>query len=143
MLESAGPLNIRNATFAAVSSLAEPMSDEIDSNGPRPISAEAFENRKRFARFGEDDAALLSQLREVFSENAESLVERFYAHLLNYDALQPLLADAATVERLKGFQREYLCSLASGDYGESYAARRQEIGRAHDNVGRAGRSPGE
>ena len=62
-------------------------------------------------------------------------MDRFYQHLLQFDALQPLLADEATVQRLKGFQRDYLVSLASGNYDGQYAEDRLRIGRVHEKIG--------
>lgn len=136
MLESSPPLGLLNASFAAAESLTKPMDDQRNALKPESATAsEAFARRKTFCRFDETDAELLKELRELFEERADSVVDRFYDHLLRYEALQPLLADKATVERLKGFQREYLLSLASGEYGEEYARNRLKIGRTHDRIG--------
>jgi signal transduction histidine kinase len=54
---------------------------------------------------------------------------------MQYDALQPLLTDEKTVTRLKSDQRDYLLSLASGQYDLEYARTRLKIGRIHDKIG--------
>jgi len=99
------------------------------------LSGQSFESRKRFGCFGEDDAALLAELREAFERHADRIVTRFYEHLMQVPALRRRLSDPVTVKRLKISQRAYLLSLASGDYGESHMQDRQRIGRVHAAAG--------
>ena len=94
-----------------------------------------LEERKRFSRFTDADAALLADLRPTFEAHADRIVEQFYAHLLEFEPLRPLLADAALVQRLKGFQKTYLLSLTNGTYGEAYVEDRLRIGRTHERIG--------
>ena len=91
--------------------------------------------RKRFGRFSDDDAALLAELAPAVEPHTQALVERFYSHLEATPALRPLLADAAVVTRLKKLQAQYLKSLFAGDYGESYAETRRQIGWTHERIG--------
>lgn len=136
VLVSSTPLRVLNASFAAAEPLTETMSDPTKSLHPESsVTDEAFEKRKAFCRFDETDAALLTELRDLFERHADAVVDRFYDHLTQHEALQPLLSDEATVKRLKGFQRDYLLSLASGDYGVEYARNRLKIGRTHDRIG--------
>jgi hypothetical protein len=78
-----------NASYAAVENLAGSMKTTGGQSTDATITAEEFELRKRFARFKGEDAALLAELRETFTENAHQVVERFYEHLLGYPALLP------------------------------------------------------
>jgi signal transduction histidine kinase len=94
-----------------------------------------FERRKEFCRLTDADSALLTELREVFSRHSDEVVDRFYSHMQGFDELRPLLSDDKSVEQLKGFQRRYLASLASGEYGEEYAQDRRRIGQAHSQIG--------
>jgi signal transduction histidine kinase len=98
-------------------------------------TVEQFEERKRFGRFGSEDAALLTQLRPVFEKHADAVVESFYDHLLRFAPLRSLLAGDGTLDRLKGHQRKYLLSLVAGTYDESYLRDRLRIGEIHDRIG--------
>ena len=137
MVEFSVPLGLLNASYAATESFAGGMTDEKGNLAqPREgLTEEAFETRKRFGCLTKEDAALLADLRGVFEKHSHEVVDRFYAHLLQFDALRPLLADEATVKRLKGFQRDYLVSLASGNYDGQYAEDRLRIGRVHNKIG--------
>jgi len=99
------------------------------------ITVEQFEERKRFGRFGSEDAALLAELRPVFEKHADAVVESFYDHLLRFAPLRSLLAGAGTIDRLKERQRRYLLSLVSGTYDASYVSDRLRIGEIHDRIG--------
>lgn len=94
-----------------------------------------FELRKDFCRFSAEDAALLAELRPTFEDHAEEIVEKFYDHLTRFDKLHVLISDAATVEKLKRMQRDYLISLTCGTYDESYFRSRLRVGRVHESIG--------
>jgi signal transduction histidine kinase len=94
-----------------------------------------FGERKRFSGFTDEDAALLAELRPVLEREADGIVERFYDNLNEIAELRPLLADAATVRRLKSAQKRYLVSLAGGTYDAAYAATRLRIGQVHERIG--------
>lgn len=111
------------------------MGDETRSSPAPPLSAEDRERRKRYGRLTPADCALLGKLRDVFTRHADEVVDRFYAHLLEFDEIRPLLGDRATIERLKELQRGYLLSLAAGEYGDDYVRDRLRIGQAHSRIG--------
>jgi len=124
-----------NAGFAAAEPLSEAMRvKEGDSTVPE-IGPEAFEIRKSFACFTDEDGALLAELQATFERHADVFVERFYAHLEQHAELRRFLADPRMVRRIKGMQREYLLSLACGRYDEDYARGRLRIGKVHDRIG--------
>jgi signal transduction histidine kinase len=137
MVESSSSLGMLNASYAATERLSSSMKKpEIESNPPdRRISEKVFERRKRFGCFTDSDAKLLGELKEVFERHSPQVVERFYDHLQDFRDLRSLLAEESVVERLKGFQREYLMSLVSGEYGSAYATERLRIGSVHERVG--------
>jgi signal transduction histidine kinase len=124
-----------NASFAAVENLAGLMKRTGIQGDDSSITAEEFELRKRFARFTAEDAALLSELRDTFTEHADEVVEAFYAHLLRFPPPAELLEDPERVRRVKLAQREYLISMTQGSYGVEYAHGRLAIGRVHDGIG--------
>jgi signal transduction histidine kinase len=93
-----------------------------------------LEARKRFGGFGEEDAALLAEIRPAIESRSRELVDRFYDHILATPELRPYLADPAVVKRLKKFQRDYLLSLFSGRYDDDYAETRRRIGWTHERI---------
>jgi signal transduction histidine kinase len=93
-----------------------------------------LEARKRFSGFGDEDATLLAELGPTIDRRARDLVDRFYEHILATPVLRPYLADPAVVERLKRVQLEYLKSLFSGRYDDSYAETRRRIGWTHERI---------
>ncbi|MBU0751476.1 MAG: EAL domain-containing protein [Gammaproteobacteria bacterium] len=99
------------------------------------IDAAEIERRRRF--FGIDDsiAALLPHLQRVFADDSVVLADDFYDHLLDQAELKPLIADPATLQRLKQSLRRYFQSMTNGDYGEAYADDRLRVGLVHHHVG--------
>lgn len=94
------------------------------------------EARKAFLEFTETDVALLKSLHALLGEERNALFsELFYHHLQHFPQLQPLLADAEKVERLKRTQSVYFSQLTEGEYGSAYIENRLRIGIAHQRVG--------
>ena len=93
-----------------------------------------IEQKKKFLRFRKADEDLLKELQKVFEENADKTVAAFYDHLLKFEETRRLLSDKEVTERLMGLQKQYLISLASGEYEEEYFAARKRIGKTHDRI---------
>jgi len=89
--------------------------------------------------FALDEAELdaLAELRPIFSEHSDRLVDAFYAHLMQFGATSALLEDDAVRTRLLTAQRRYLLSLADPVIDRRYAADRVAIGSAHERTGLA------
>ena len=102
---------------------------------PALSTTESFDQRKSYGCFTGEDAALLAALRPAVERHADELVDRFYEHLLERPKMQAVLADERVVERLKGFQRDYLIRLTCGCYDEEYARDRRRIGVTHERIG--------
>jgi signal transduction histidine kinase len=94
-----------------------------------------LEIRCRFLGFCQEDAALLSELHDLFAEHADEVVMRFYDHLRAFEPLRVFLDDPQTRARLNKVQKEYLLSLTRVEIGEEYLANRTRIGRIHERVG--------
>jgi signal transduction histidine kinase len=107
---------------------------ELEPTLPEGIGV-TFDERKQFGCFSKEDAALLAELRRSFESHADELVGKFYDHLRGQEQLRPLLADPATIRRLKRAQRRYLISLTSGRYDQGYSDSRLAIGKAHERIG--------
>jgi len=93
-----------------------------------------MELKKKFLRFRKADEEILKELQETFAENADRIVDAFYDHLLKFEATRELLSDEEVAHRLKGLQKQYLITLASGEYGEEYFAARKRIGKTHHRI---------
>ena len=93
------------------------------------------EQRLQFLNLTARDEQLLRDLRPLLEAHLTAIVEGFYAHLLGIAEPAQLLRNAATIERLKQLQREYLLRLTAGNFDEDYVAARRAIGRTHERVG--------
>ncbi|HYD29298.1 MAG TPA: methyl-accepting chemotaxis protein [Azospirillaceae bacterium] len=84
------------------------------------------------------DPATQETLRAVWPKVADDitpLLDDFYAFMRHVPAVQPLLADAAKVDRLKVSQKELWRDFFSARFDDSYLQRGRAIGAAHHRVG--------
>lgn len=91
--------------------------------------------RKAYLEIAHDDIALLQDLHDFLAAHSSELSDAFYRHLLNYPQLRALLADPATLARLKQAQSDYFLTLTSGIYDLAYARDRLRIGVVHQRIG--------
>lgn len=91
--------------------------------------------RKELFGLSMEDVYNLKKLREVFSINVDSIVERFYENQLENDDIALIIGDEETLRRLKQAQRYYIMSLTSGEYGTDYVNNRLRIGKVHKRIG--------
>ena len=76
----------------------------LDPDTPT-ITPEIFAQRKAFASFTDEDAQLLSELRETFTEHADEIVTQFYAHLDRFDEVRvPIVEVSRRVDRVGGVE---------------------------------------
>lgn len=135
VVRSPRPSGVPEPSYAANPPSNHAVTPETRDRADRRISAEVLERRKQFACLTDADGELLKKLRAVFSEHADEVVDRFYAHLLAFEETRPFLAGEGSLERLKVLQRSYLLSLSSGEYDEAYVRDRLRIGRRHSKIG--------
>ncbi len=91
--------------------------------------------RKTFLSFDEGDVALLKELHGVLAGKRGELIDVFYAHLLQFPEIRPLLGDEDRLERLKQAQMAYFDQLTQGSYDPAYVANRLHVGVVHQRVG--------
>jgi len=106
---------------------------------PEGFSAELWEECKRYLEFDAADIGRLKAILPRYVGLIESLVDRFYEHLLSFDKTRSVLAREDVGGRLKAAQRQYLRTLAAGEYGDAYFRDRIRIGLVHERIGLAPR----
>ena len=102
---------------------------------PEGLSASEFDTRKAFLEFGEGDARRLAEMNAELGAARGRFVDQFYAHLLRFEETRVLIADPATLERVKRMQGLYFDRLFAGDYGQDYGEDRLRVGVAHHRIG--------
>jgi diguanylate cyclase (GGDEF)-like protein len=91
--------------------------------------------RQDFLSLDEQDLLLLKSLHAMLETHREHLTEVFYAHLLRFPEIRPLLGDTTKLARLKNAQAVYFSQLTQGCYDQSYVENRLHIGVIHQRVG--------
>lgn len=84
--------------------------------------------------FNAEDEKNLRRLGVLVEPKLQSIVDHFYAAILNSSA-RTVLQDEAQVERLKGTLVRWIRELLNGPYDEAYWERRKRIGWTHARVG--------
>jgi hypothetical protein len=91
---------------------------------------------KQVGELTETERRLLVEMKPALEQHGPAVVETFYAHLEKFEHLSKLIhAEPGRVEKLKNHLRQWLVTLADGEYGESYFERRYRIGFRHVEVG--------
>lgn len=96
---------------------------------------QAWKERLAYLDLGEADMAALRELRPLFEQHADSLVDGFYRHLLSFSETRNLLRDPVVKQRLLAKQRSYLISLAGPTLDVAYYEDRRQIGLTHEKIG--------
>jgi diguanylate cyclase (GGDEF)-like protein/PAS domain S-box-containing protein len=99
------------------------------------IDAAEIAQRQSFLSFDSHDAELLREVHETLSGHRDELIEVFYAHLLRFPEIRPLLGDETKLARLKQAQMAYFDQLTQGNYDAPYVENRLHVGVVHQRVG--------
>jgi len=99
------------------------------------MSDPEIDGLRAYFEYGEEDRALLAELRPLFEKHADGLVASFYRHLLSFPETREHLRDPEVTQRLLRLQREYLLSLGGPRLDAGYVESRRRIGEAHERVG--------
>jgi rsbT co-antagonist protein RsbR len=94
-----------------------------------------WEQRKAFVGFTNDDVHLLRDLRPISETYADEVVEELYRQFFHFEETRAFFPDEATLNHVKGMQKQYFLGLTHGDYGEAYLVNRLHIGRVHQQIG--------
>jgi signal transduction histidine kinase len=106
---------------------------------PDRFGEDLWEECKRFLEFGPADFERLKTLLPHYPGGIDSLVDRFYEHLLSFENTRQVLAREDIAGRLRSAQHRYLESLVAGDFGKTYLQERLRIGLVHERIGLAPR----
>jgi hypothetical protein len=103
------------------------------------LNTQSFNSKQRelqqaYLDITSEDINLMTRHREIFSKEAEAVVEKFYYHILNYPYLKEIIEKFSNVNRLKEKQRNYFISLCD-PIDEQYIERRLYIGKKHQQIG--------
>ncbi|ABO49960.1 methyl-accepting chemotaxis sensory transducer [Desulforamulus reducens MI-1] len=82
----------------------------------------------------EREVQVMASHKELFIREAQTVVDEFYKHVLQFTYLKELLNKHSTVERLKETQKNYFISLCD-PIDEAYIERRLAIGKKHQEIG--------
>ncbi|WP_207887573.1 bifunctional diguanylate cyclase/phosphodiesterase [Pseudomonas sp. 30_B] len=99
------------------------------------LSMTEIEQRLEYLNWGEDDARRLNGRAVDLDLCHRQFIERLYDHLRDYPHLGAILADPATLERLKRSQFEYYRQLWDAPQSADYVRDRLRIGLVHQQVG--------
>jgi rsbT co-antagonist protein RsbR len=92
-------------------------------------------SRRSFFEIQDDDLARLAALRPFAEQSSDQIVEDLYRLILGHEATRALLADDATIARVKRAQKQYFLGLFSGRCDLAYAQDRFRVGETHERVG--------
>ncbi|WP_018084835.1 globin-coupled sensor protein [Desulfurispora thermophila] len=84
-----------------------------------------------FLELTEEELSLMASYRELFTQHATEVVDKFYQHILQFPQLKSIIEKHSTVERLKETQKAYFISLTDPHLDSSYLQRRLSIGKKH------------
>lgn len=88
-----------------------------------------------FLEISAEDLSIMARHKDIFTKEADRVVNIFYNHILRYPELKNLIDNYSTVNKLKETQKQYFISLASDKIDENYIKQRLAIGLKHREIG--------
>jgi len=99
---------------------------------------ELIEDRLRFIEIDESDIVELQQARQYIAPQIDSMLDRFYEHILSYPEFKALFEDGESIQRARDSQKQHwMDELFGGHFKSSYFNKADKIGRTHARVGLA------
>lgn len=112
------------------------MSSKEQSSEVAGISAQkGLEERRSFLRIKDVDLERLASIRAVAAEQASSVVDRFYEHLLSSSEMRRHFQSERHIQNVKRTQAEYFSELFGGVCDAAYVENRLRVGEAHERIG--------
>ncbi|TVM00673.1 MAG: hypothetical protein CV087_12825 [Candidatus Brocadia sp. WS118] len=98
------------------------------------LSEQERQIRKEYLDFTVRDVILLKELNGLIHQHADTIINKFYSHLLRFEKTRVFLSDEDTIKKVKRTQKEYLLMLTGGNYDEKYFDHRLNVGKTHDRI---------
>ncbi len=98
------------------------------------LSKEERQLRKDYLQFTGQDVSLLKELDGLVHRHADTIIDKFYSHLLQFKETSAFLPDEETLKKVKRTQKEYLLMLTGGHYDEDYFKHRLNVVKVHDRI---------
>lgn len=99
------------------------------------ISDREIDYRKELFSINTDTTALLVGCKDVILEQIDSIVEEFYEKQKLIPAIELLIGDLETMNRLQASMKRYIVELFEGFYDREYVNNRLRIGKVHKRIG--------
>jgi len=106
-----------------------------ENSAPKRSVSDELERRKNYLLFTAEDEQRLVAIRELATQSAATVVERFYEHLLGNDETRAHFRSKKHIQNIKRTQAQYFSELFEGSYDETYFANRLRVGQTHERIG--------
>lgn len=98
------------------------------------VSDAATQTRLKFLGITEDDLGVIKAWSDVCKDSMDSLVDKFYAHILNNSETRDILQKHSTIERQRPMLTRYILTMFSGRIDDDYVKYRRHVGGVHDDI---------
>lgn len=88
----------------------------------------------RLLKMDAEQLALLREIRPVLEQDAEEIINNFYAHLTKLPGLKGIIDSFSSVEKLKVTMKKYLLSLFPEKVDDNFIEWRITIGEVHKRI---------
>jgi rsbT co-antagonist protein RsbR len=96
-----------------------------------------IESRRAFFELDDDDLQRLASLRGHAERHSNEIIEALYQLIIGHADTRTFFPDEATLNRVKGLQRQYFLGLFTGRCDRAYVEDRLRVGAAHERIGLA------
>src|SRR5262249_36937540 len=94
-----------------------------------------FDEMKRYVRFSDDDARLLSRFRAVAAPSFPRIAAEFYDRIREHEEAHAVFTSEDQIGRLQSALVRWMERLCAGPYDEAYFEETAKIGRMHVRIG--------
>jgi rsbT co-antagonist protein RsbR len=99
------------------------------------IDNESIQERLAWSAIDASDLGRIRELAPFADDIADTVIDRFYAHILSFEKAALMFRDEATIERVKAGQKKYFKELTAANCDETYIRERVRIGQIHERSG--------
>ena len=100
-----------------------------------PVSEAERQERLAFLQITDADLEVLAELHPLFLERREAFLDLFYEHLQKFPDTKAILRDAATMQRARRGQSEFMERMLVGPFDQEFFERSMRAGRRHQEIG--------